>query len=788
MVAFTLRVVKLETLPLSLSLDEATNGLDAWQLSHPFRLTPFLQNNFGRETLFFYLQALAFQLYGVSIFSLRFTAALAGTLTLPLIYVVGRRLFPGSLIGLWAATGLTVSYWHIYFSRVGLRAIILLPLWLLIVWCWWRGWFAADQRKSGLWLTLAGGLLGLSCYSYLAARLLPIILAVFIIIAFCRRPNQWPIHRRHTLRLSLPAFFIALPLINYFWHHPLALSSRAQAISLLTVDQPGAMLAQNGLNLLQLHFFAGRWLGQWPALDPLTALGFGVGLLICLRRLRQPAYYGLLIWWSVGLLPVLLSVQNWPGETTILRGIIAWPAMWLITGLGWQHLISLRGSSELSRRYRRYIPVGYLLLAGMMTSNNYFQVWATTYNDFSDHPPSVARYANRQTSQLTLLPLTFYAETVGHLLLKAQYPHLENLDQPAPLLTADRPARYLLPYNATTESAFVLLDPIRHTAYLLPPLSPAAQTALAKHSQSQPPLTTLLDGEQEPIGHLYPLPPTAPFLPTASLETPETNEPLPTDFAGYFRLLNGRVDPRRLLPGETVTLQLNWQAQRPIDGNYDLFIHLFDVGSRQRWGQINTPLSGMLFEAYHWPVGLEVPGVYHFQVPPDAPTGAYRFEVGLYQPATQTRLPVNGDDKLILGKFWLGEPPPPPMYPLHQVQFGDQIALVGYDLHTSVDDLTVEFTLHWRALRPLTQSYTVFNHLLDEAGQLQAQLDSPPQQGHYPTDWWSAGEIILDSYSLPLPPELPTGSYTLRVGLYNPQTGTRLPRPGEAPDYVDLLQ
>ena len=51
-IAFGLRVAKLNNLPLSLSLDEATNGLDALQLFRLKWFTPYLQNNFGRETLF----------------------------------------------------------------------------------------------------------------------------------------------------------------------------------------------------------------------------------------------------------------------------------------------------------------------------------------------------------------------------------------------------------------------------------------------------------------------------------------------------------------------------------------------------------------------------------------------------------------------------------------------------------------------------------------------------------------------------------------------------------------
>ena len=154
--AFGLRLIELDRLPLSLSLDESANGLDALRLWRTRWLTPFLQNNFGRETLFFYVQGVVLWLSGISIFSLRWASAVVGVLTIPLLYRVGQRMglgrqvsrtpfWPG-MVGLLAATGLAVSYWHLYFSRVALRAVLLLPLLLAQVWCFWNGWY---PRQAG---------------------------------------------------------------------------------------------------------------------------------------------------------------------------------------------------------------------------------------------------------------------------------------------------------------------------------------------------------------------------------------------------------------------------------------------------------------------------------------------------------------------------------------------------------------------------------------------------------------------------------------------------------------
>ena len=49
-----------------------------------------------------------------------------------------------------------------------------------------------------------------------------------------------------------------------------------------------------------------------------------------------------------------------------------------------------------------------------------------------------------------------------------------------------------------------------------------------------------------------------------------------------------------------------------------------------------------------------------------------------------------------------------------------------------------------------------------------------PQQNQYPTSRWLAKEVVTDSYRIQLPPETPSGSYQLEIGLYIAETGQRL--------------
>lgn len=114
-----------------------------------------------------------------------------------------------------------------------------------------------------------------------------------------------------------------------------------------------------------------------------------------------------------------------------------------------------------------------------------------------------------------------------------------------------------------------------------------------------------------------------------------------------------------------------------------------------------------------------------------------------------------------------------------QVQFWDIIHLQGVDLPTpslSPGD-SLPFTLYWQSAAPITVDLKTFAHLLDENGQVVAQLDWTPHDalGYLPTTAWQPGRPVVDRQVLPLPVQLVPGQYHLVLGWYYPVTGDRLP-------------
>ncbi len=69
----------------------------------------------------------------------------------------------------------------------------------------------------------------------------------------------------------------------------------------------------------------------------------------------------------------------------------------------------------------------------------------------------------------------------------------------------------------------------------------------------------------------------------------------------------------------------------------------------------------------------------------------------------------------------------------------------------------------------------LFLHLYDAAGARVAQIDVPPGGASLPpTSAWQPGEQVGVPLPIDLPPDLPAGSYTLALGLYDAQSGARL--------------
>jgi len=112
-----------------------------------------------------------------------------------------------------------------------------------------------------------------------------------------------------------------------------------------------------------------------------------------------------------------------------------------------------------------------------------------------------------------------------------------------------------------------------------------------------------------------------------------------------------------------------------------------------------------------------------------------------------------------------------------RVRLGDKIILEGYrliDREARAGDI-LRLTLHWRVEGEVEEDYKVFVHLLDKEGGIVAQRDGEPQGGMRPTSGWGVGEEVEDNHGVMIPEGLLAGEHEIVVGVYEPESGERLP-------------
>jgi 4-amino-4-deoxy-L-arabinose transferase-like glycosyltransferase len=128
---------------------------------------------------------------------------------------------------------------------------------------------------------------------------------------------------------------------------------------------------------------------------------------------------------------------------------------------------------------------------------------------------------------------------------------------------------------------------------------------------------------------------------------------------------------------------------------------------------------------------------------------------------------------------WLYPVLSPDVGPEHAriAQLGDHLRFLGYDIRETkaAPGDSVPLVLYWQARQPVTEDLSIFLHLLNPAGELIWQDDGAADHGDRPTWSWASGETIVDPHTVALPSDLPEGEYELTAGLYDWQTGERLP-------------
>lgn len=193
LLAAVLRFYRLTETPLSLFGDEVDVGYHAYSilrtgkdyLGQPWPIS-FHSLAEWRTPLFLYGTVPFIGLFGLTPLGVRFQPAFFGVLTIPLFYLLVRRLFKSQTLGLLAAFFLAISPWHLQYSRAAFEVTQMLFFLLLGLYL-----FLLGLEKPRV-LSLAFFSLALTPYSYNTAKFFTPLFILMLVIIFFRELKKLP--------------------------------------------------------------------------------------------------------------------------------------------------------------------------------------------------------------------------------------------------------------------------------------------------------------------------------------------------------------------------------------------------------------------------------------------------------------------------------------------------------------------------------------------------------------------------------------------------------------------
>jgi 4-amino-4-deoxy-L-arabinose transferase-like glycosyltransferase len=622
LLAAALRFYRLSDLPPGLHYDEAFKGVTARALLEGAPARLFFESDMGEEPIAAYLVAAALGLLGPVPWAIRVPSALIGTLTVPVMWWLGRELYPGTRgrwVGLLSALVLAILYWHLSFSRIGMEPILVPFFAALAFACLARG---LRTGKPGAF-ALAGLALGGSLYTYKAGYFVPVLSALFVGYAALAEPGFLRRHARGLLLLTAVALVTAAPIALYFATHPSSFLLRPASVALGSGESAGArpVLWDNLVRVLAMFFVRGDAnprsnLPGRPALDPFLAALFLLGLGWALAHLRRATYALPVLWLVVMALPTVLAKD----APHFGRAIGATPAVALLCALGC--VAVWRATARLQRRWASAVVVGLLaaglFLSGASTVRAYYQTWGRSPGLFYAYDVGLVQIAEYvgtlpADEQVYVTPVSRDHYTLEFLLHR-------------PIASFDGRDGLVFPAPGRAATVIVLLGD--------------DESSLPALEQSRPDGTIawrLADWNGRPYAAAY-------SLPASQAPAPLPEHQADAILGASARLLGYSVDSERVAPGGSVRLTLYWQALAPMAEGYTAFVHLLGDPNPATGGPVwaghDGQPDGGRYPTPAWQPGEVILDAHPVAVPAETPPGTYQIEVGMYLLETLARLPA----------------------------------------------------------------------------------------------------------------------------------------------------
>ncbi len=346
-----LRLVSLTKVPSSFHHDELLSiyeaysifktGSDQWGNFLPLRFKAFGD---WPPPLYFYFNVPFVLIFGLEEITVRLPSAFLGILTVFLTYLLAKEIFKNKTIAILASFFLSISPWHLQYSRLAWPAIMVPFLISLGLWLFFSG--LNNQKNSRIYFAIF--FISLSAWVYTPAQVFVPLFLFGLFIFYHKKVEKKVIFYSFIISLIVlfPLYFLSL-IIHPEWQ------TRYNQISIFSLNQTGSVklalflynylshispyflfiygdsnLRHNPLGIGQLHFFE------------MFLLFFLIIYIITPQIFRKQKFSHLpflFYWFFIFPLPSSLTIENIPHAT---RTIVALPLVHLFSSLGLYLIVS----------------------------------------------------------------------------------------------------------------------------------------------------------------------------------------------------------------------------------------------------------------------------------------------------------------------------------------------------------------------------------------------------------------------------------------------------------------
>ncbi|MCP4419176.1 MAG: hypothetical protein GY805_21380 [Chloroflexi bacterium] len=643
------RFHRLATFPPSSGWDTAYYGVDALRIldgDRPIYLYP------SREALYSYVTAFMVGALGVRDFTLHLTAVFIGILTLPAVYLVTNELFYAQKYafvrrygGLIAITMLAVSYWHVVWSRFGVRAI-LAPLFIaLTVYAVLR----AVRTGRRTWFIIAGGIGGGSLYTYQVAQLLPILVFFIIVILYIanRYAYRGKVYLANVSIMFVASLLVTAPLLAFAYNNPEMYNGRVRDVILVNNNESAqakqTQIKDRLTDVARFFFVEGDTdlrdysVNGRVGLHPIFQIGLVVGLAVLVWQWRQSYALILLSWLLIMLIPASLADK----ASVSKRALGAIPAVAVIVALG---LLTL---AQFIHAGLRRLTIGptykwgliiVLLFVGFGTA-----VYATYHDYFLDYALSdeTLRVYDPQISEMAHYIAQLPPDELVY--ITPEDPHHPNMLYHTQLRTeSSQMARgfngwHCLVMPMTTQQPTTYVASENNSIVKLQTYYPKGQlqtTGLSdEYGYDDYFAAYAIEGGE-----------TAVFHPDSSIDA---------NWSGQIQLIGYDFLPSSYKPGEKIEITLYLHALQKMDTNYTVFMHLIDPvaleqGQPPLRGQQDVEPCQTYYPTSVWYPEEVVIDTYEVTIDPNTQPGIYQLVMGFYTWYDQQRLAIGDNSSFVI--------------------------------------------------------------------------------------------------------------------------------------------